>query len=139
MVTSLRRVFQLWPSTYFLGALLLLSALLPLPHHNRIAGWGSICWFHNFTGLPCPGCGLTRAWVTMAHGQLGESLAWHPLGPLLFVTALGYVIWSSWAARCRPPFPMPIRLQNAVIGVGATLMLAFWVARLAGVFPLPGG
>ena len=130
---------RLWPSTYFVATLLLASALLPLPHDNAIAGMPSICAFHNFTGLPCPGCGLTRSWVSMAHGHGGEALAWHPLGPLLFVAALIYAIWSGYMALKRPPFPLPMRLQNAIIAAFVVLMLAFWGARLAGVFPLPGG
>lgn len=130
---------RLWPSTLFLSALLLASALLPLPQNGAIAGLPSICAFHNLTGLPCPGCGLTRAWVAMAHGHVAQALIWHPLGPLLFLAALGYAIWSAWVALNRPPFPMPRRLQNQIIGFGTTLLLGFWALRLAGVFPLPGG
>ena len=130
---------RIWPSTYFLGALLLLSALLPLPRNGEIAGMPSLCAFHNLTGLPCPGCGLTRAWVSIAHGHLSESLVWHPLGPFLFGCALFYVVWSAWVALQRPPFRAPQKLQNFVIGAGTALLLSLWAARLAGVFPLPGG
>ena len=130
---------RVWPSTYFLAALLVASALLPLPHGNAIAGLPSICAFHNVTGWPCPGCGLTRSWVSMAHGHVSASLIWHPLGPLLFLMTLGYTIWSGWHALARPSFPMPYKLQNSLIIGFTVLMLSFWAARLAGVFPLPGG
>ena len=136
MTLTLRRV---WPSTYFLAVLLLLPLLLPLPHNNAIAGLPSICAFHDLTGLPCPGCGLTRSWVSLAHGHWREALVWHPLGPLLFLTALCYVIWSAWSALKCPPFALPQKLQNQMIGAGASLLVLFWALRLAGVFPLPGG
>ena len=43
-----------------------------------------ICPFRLLTGLPCPGCGLTRSWVFALHGDIGASLAAHPFGlPLL--------------------------------------------------------
>ena len=132
-------LLRLWPSTYFLAALLLASALLPLPHNDAIAGMPSICAFHNLTGWPCPGCGLTRSWVSMAHGHLGEALVWHPMGPILFSAALLYAIWSSYTALARPPFPLPMKLQSATIVGLSLVMLAFWAARLAGFFPLPGG
>jgi len=32
----------------------------------------------------CPGCGLTRSMIAFAHGRLGNSLAFHPAGHLLF-------------------------------------------------------
>ncbi|MGI4789608.1 MAG: DUF2752 domain-containing protein [Janthinobacterium lividum] len=61
------------------------SLLLPLPASTgRIAHLPSICLFYNLTGLPCPGCGLTRAFVCIGHGQWRESLHWHPLGWLIY-------------------------------------------------------
>lgn len=130
---------RIWPSTYFLAVLLIASALLPLPQHNAIAGMPSICAFHNLTGWPCPGCGLTRAWVSMAHGQFANALVWHPLGPILFLSAVSYTVWSAWLALTRPTFPLPSQLQTRLIACFALTMLGFWALRLAGVFPLPGG
>ncbi|MGD9347525.1 MAG: DUF2752 domain-containing protein [Candidatus Aminicenantes bacterium] len=43
------------------------------------------CSFKNLTGLPCPGCGLTRSIVTGMHGDLRASLAYHRLGLLTLV------------------------------------------------------
>ncbi len=130
---------RIWPSTYLFAALLVASALLPLPRNNAIAGLPSVCAFHHLTGLPCPGCGLTRAWVSMAHGQLVSAFVWHPLGPLLFSSALVYTFWSAWTAFCRPPFPLPMKLQvRAIVGI-TVVMFGFWALRLAGLFPLPGG
>jgi len=34
----------------------------------------SLCVFKNLTGRPCPGCGMTRAFVSIAHGDI--STAW---------------------------------------------------------------
>ena len=39
-----------------------------------------ICPFRRLTGLPCPGCGLTRSWVYLAHGRWGDAFAAHPFG-----------------------------------------------------------
>ena len=130
---------RIWLSTYVFGAMLVASALLPLPRNNAIAGMPSLCAFHQITGLPCPGCGLTRSWVSMAHGHFSDAFVWHPLGPLLFSSALLYTIWSSWMALSRPSFPLPMKLQTRLVLSGAIVMLAFWGLRLAGVFPLPGG
>ena len=60
------------------------SLLLPLPGSDgSIAHLPSLCPFYNITGLPCPGCGLTRAFVSLGHGQWLQSLHWHPLGWLI--------------------------------------------------------
>jgi hypothetical protein len=40
------------------------------------------CSFKNLTGLPCPGCGLTRSIVAAMHGDFRASLMYHRLGLL---------------------------------------------------------
>ena len=40
------------------------------------------CPFHEVTGLPCPGCGMTRSCVSLIKGQFRQSLEFHALGPL---------------------------------------------------------
>jgi len=42
----------------------------------------STCSFYYLTGWPCPGCGLTRAMVAAAHGDLAASWDFHRLGAL---------------------------------------------------------
>ncbi len=43
------------------------------------------CSFKNLTGLPCPGCGLTRSIVAGMHGDFKVSLRFHKLGVLTLV------------------------------------------------------
>jgi hypothetical protein len=65
---------------------LLASVVLPMPDANgRILGLPSICIFYDLTGLPCPGCGLTRSFVSFAHGHLLEALRWNIFGPPLWL------------------------------------------------------
>ena len=45
------------------------------------------CMFRVLTGLPCPFCGLTTAFIHMGHGQIKAALVAHPLGPPLYVAA----------------------------------------------------
>nr|WP_321408359.1 DUF2752 domain-containing protein [uncultured Carboxylicivirga sp.] len=51
----------------------------------------SICLFKRATGIPCPGCGMGRSTWSLVHGQIKESLFYHPLGivfNLLMIIAL---------------------------------------------------
>ena len=57
------------PST---GRLLLLAALLTL---RCITG----CPFSRLFRTPCPGCGLTRAWLCFLSGDWAAALDYHPL------------------------------------------------------------
>ncbi|PQO33147.1 DUF2752 domain-containing protein [Blastopirellula marina] len=42
------------------------------------------CGMQNTFGLDCPGCGLTRSFIALAHGDLTASLAFNPGGILVF-------------------------------------------------------
>lgn len=46
------------------------------------------CNFYEATGLPCPSCGMTTAFASMAHGQIGRAFLAQPLGALGFVICL---------------------------------------------------
>lgn len=55
----------------------------------------SVCGLRNATGLPCPTCGMTRAFVRVVHGDW--SGAWHvnPFGSVLCVFAGLFVAWLA--------------------------------------------
>lgn len=57
----------------------------------------SICLFRRGTGIPCPGCGLTRAGVHLARGEWAAAVADHPLALLL--AAEGVVAWLLSGVR----------------------------------------
>ena len=49
------------------------------------------CLFRTITGIPCPGCGLTRAYISAFHGDLKTAWYFHPLWwtiPILVIVAL---------------------------------------------------
>ena len=116
-----------------LGGFLALILLSQLP----------FCPMAGVLGIPCPGCGLTRATLALLHGHLGEALRFHPLvllvSPLVALVlawnAVSYVRRGRWSAvegvRSRW-----ITTAAAAIGV---LMLAVWVARFLGALggPVP--
>jgi hypothetical protein len=64
-----------------------------------------VCRFRASTGLPCLGCGGTRALERMAEGDLRGALAANPLGAftglaLWLLAAAG--TWAALSGRARP-------------------------------------
>lgn len=99
-------------------------------------------------GVPCPGCGLTRATLALARGEFRHA---HELHPLVLVLAPLF-IWSMTSAALsyvrgplRKPGLRPVRLwlaSRAVTAIGALLLLVtlgVWGARFLGCFggPVP--
>ena len=91
---------------------------------------GSLCPFRELTHLSCPTCGLTRALVLLAHGDLAASVAMHPWAlALLGQAAAGWVLWGLWNAgriRTRPDAWLP-----GVVAVNAVALVVLWALRLA--------
>ena len=52
------------------------------------------CLFHWITGVPCPGCGSTRAVLQLVQGHLGAAFAFNPLTTLATLAA---VVWGIYA------------------------------------------
>lgn len=65
---------------------------------------GALCWVHAVFDIDCPMCGMTRSFVALAHGRLGDALSFHPAGPLLFAAMIALVIAVGVVAvrRARP-------------------------------------
>ena len=68
-VTPARRLLLLVPAAVLAGA-----TLLP-------TGWESpvpLCLVKGLTGLDCPGCGMTRAFLLIGHGRFADAVGMHP-------------------------------------------------------------
>jgi hypothetical protein len=99
-----------------------------------------VCLFRRLTGVPCPGCGLTRSWAHLAKGEWSASLRAHPLGPLLAAELAA--AWLLWA--CAPLAAAAVRLRDRAAGAvdrlavwHAVAFIAVWICRLA-TGTLPG-
>lgn len=59
------------------------------------------CVFRTVTGVPCPGCGLSRAWLAALRLDFGAAFGYHPMFwsiPVLVLYALfdGQIFKSRW-------------------------------------------
>ncbi len=53
------------------------------------------CTFKQYVGADCPGCGLTRCFVSMAHGKVDRALHFNPVGILFFVIVATQIPFRS--------------------------------------------
>lgn len=62
------------------------------------------CFILELTGIPCPGCGMTRALIAALQLQFREAFAWHAMFwsvPLLYLCFLldGRLFKKAWCNR----------------------------------------
>ena len=94
-------------------------------------------------GFPCPGCGLTRATLALARGDLLAAIGFHPLAPLL-VPLLAFVFGQALLDYIRgTPPALPARAwwaKRTALWLASTLLvllIGVWLARFAGYFGGP--
>jgi hypothetical protein len=83
-----------------------------------------LCLFHAITGLQCPGCGLTRAFCAISHGQF--TLAWglNPFSYFFYALALMGAAHPSFANL------LPEKATIAITLIITAALVAFGVFRI---------
>jgi hypothetical protein len=108
----------------------------------RLPGWP--CAFRQATGIPCPGCGLSRALASLLHGDVSRALAFHAFAPV--AVACGLLLAASVVLRDAPRQRLAARVAAFESSTGIAVWLAaaflvYWVVRLLYyplTFKLPG-
>ncbi len=80
------------------------------------------------SGLPCAGCGMTRATLQLLMLHVEEAWRWNP-------AVFAWVIWGIYAVGNRYLIGRKIPYQNATLGVTLFLTLAVYVIRMTTCFP----
>ncbi len=100
------------------------------------------CPSAGFLGIPCPGCGLTRATLELLSGDVRAALAFHPLvfvAAPAFIALLGYGAYTALGGKSVRLGERGNRALTWGAGVLAALLFGLWLARFAGYFggPVP--
>lgn len=53
-----------------------------------------VCPLRTYAHVPCPSCGMTRAFVRFTHGEWADSLHVSPLGFAIAVVTTGFAIYA---------------------------------------------
>ena len=86
------------------GGVLLLSRLLPSAEGGPV-----LCLFRAVTTLPCPSCGMTRAFVALGHGDMRSALHFNLASPAVFAAAgILFILSLVQAAQNHPEMAGPL-------------------------------
>lgn len=120
------------------GPLLVLSALVlafsfAIPSLKSRHLWINFpCIFRAVTHVPCPMCGMTRAFILTAHGNLEGALNMHLLGPLLFslVAATSVYLAVSMVSGYRVRFTLSPKARRIAFWSVVGLFAVCWIVKL---------
>jgi hypothetical protein len=95
-----------------------------------------LCTFRRFSGLGCPGCGMTRCFISLANGDVRAAWSYNPAGLLmfaLFAFQLPYRVVQLVRIRRGLPELRLNRLTQWSLGIIAVVMFGQWILRQCGV------
>ncbi|MCB2155883.1 DUF2752 domain-containing protein [bacterium] len=94
----------------------------------------SMCTLQRATGLPCPGCGLTRSVTSFLHGHFSWAWHYHPFGPIIALFFVFLTILAVLPKRYREPIMQWLEKRDAVVAwifmVVLIAMVAYGIIRL---------
>lgn len=127
------RALPAWPARLGLlvaPALLLVLLVGVAVSRSWIAAYAPRCAMHEMTGLHCPGCGGTRAFFFLAHGDLLTSIRYNPWA-LVLVVGLG--IWAGKRVirvfAPLSPWGTPLEMRSGTLWTILVLLIVFGVLR----------
>jgi uncharacterized protein DUF2752 len=90
------------------------------------------CPLRAVAGLPCATCGMTHAFVALAHGEVAAAFGASPLGALLAGGAWLYAALDLVRAALGAPWPDPgERAWRWMAGAAAASVVLNWAWLLA--------
>lgn len=120
ITARIRRDLADWGKPLLLVAAYL--CLMTFVFHKRVCPLAAV------TGLPCPGCGMTRAVLLLAQGQFSQAWEIHPfVYPLAILALLAIVLRYGLGQKIRWMEYVLIPL-----GIGA---IVYYVYRMLAWFP----
>ena len=94
-----------------------------------------VCVWQRYTGLDCPGCGLTRCFISIAHGDLAAALRYHPVGVVLFAVVLAQLPYRG--LQLHRLSRGHSQLKHPILTAGIWLLFAGflvqWLLKISGL------
>jgi hypothetical protein len=95
-----------------------------------------LCLAKRWSGGSCPGCGMTRCFISLAHGDWRGAMQYNFAGPLLFAMMAFQIPFRTvqlWRIRRGlPEFYLGV-FPQVLFGILGVLMVGQWLLRFAGI------
>ena len=90
------------------------------------------CMSRRMWNMDCPGCGLTRSFISMSHGRFGNAFSFNPAGPIVYLFVLIQIPWHGYQLFRLLKLRRPVEsgwLFVPLYGMSAAILIQ-WLWRL---------
>lgn len=99
-------------------------------------GEATVCLLRGWTGIPCPGCGVTRSIAALIRGDWAGAFRLHPLAPFAALEAAA--LWAAWGySLVRRRRGLDETRLALLLLANLAAFVALWIVRAA-TGTLPG-
>ncbi|HWN11218.1 MAG TPA: DUF2752 domain-containing protein [Pyrinomonadaceae bacterium] len=91
------------------------------------------CPFFKVTGLPCPGCGLTRACLMLLQGDVHGAVRFHAFAPIFIILISMMMLATVLPKTVAEPFIQKAETLERKTGITLIILsglILYWLARL---------
>ncbi|MGN1042971.1 MAG: DUF2752 domain-containing protein [Christensenellales bacterium] len=92
---------------------------------------GSACPFYLLFGIPCPGCGMTRAYLALFHGDIALAFSMHPL----FWVVPFALILGAYSVVVYKKSSKKTRVIEAIMIILCIVFVITYVVRMISFYP----
>ncbi|NOZ60200.1 MAG: DUF2752 domain-containing protein [Calditrichaeota bacterium] len=106
--------------------------LLGLYFWNPNAHPLTVCRFHQFTGVSCPTCGMSRSLQAAAHFHFADSIKFHGAGWIVVLGLILVFIWNTFAGVSgkKPAISFSPRQKKWVFGGLIVIWIIAWMINI---------
>lgn len=122
------------------AVVLICATLLQTPDGHHVAlpcmantPFPEICISKAWFGVSCPGCGLTRSFISMMHGHLANAVFYNRVGPILFLFVLLQFPYRIFGLLTQQDYPLGRRVAQGTVWLLIGLLLGNWGISVFGV------
>lgn len=91
------------------------------------------CPIRHGLGIPCPGCGLSRAIEALLHGDWRTSFTYHAFAPLflaVFLLMAVVMVLPSQQRQAAINWIKQVERSTGITAILLILLVVYWLARL---------
>ena len=124
------------------SAIVILSMVLSVRSGTRVllpivgTPLPELCMMKRWTGVGCPGCGMTRCFISLGHGDLAAAWSYNPAGLWFFAIVLSQIPYRTiqlWRIRRGLPELRTGWLAQIALGFLAVAMVGQWLFKMGGL------